>query len=265
VFNILDSSSKRYKIKDDEETFDELWLQKFRVEIDMTRVASNLIDHMVNRKEIEIHGVFEVAHVLLATDVLVIHSKSRKSSNASFKCEFLIENSDRLTEPTRKFQQIFIKEFQQNDKCRQLKFSRINKYLGDDQLRLRVDRNFGTRDFEEFFKSLTLATDQPNEDELPKFIKQDLKHLVPFTKKDLNDIYGSLESKIKHWYKTFCTKKRGFRRTSKEIWLTKITAIDWLVQTSNQHCSLINPMDPTRTTEKKIMEKSARNCSYSLV
>ncbi len=91
MFNILDSSSKRYKIKDDEETFDELWLQKFRVEIDfMTRVASNLIDHMVNRKEIEIHGVFEVAHVLLATDVLVIHSKSRKSSNASFKCEFLI-------------------------------------------------------------------------------------------------------------------------------------------------------------------------------
>jgi hypothetical protein len=81
VFNFPDSSSKQYKIKDDQGTFDEL-LPHFDF---MTRVARDFINHMVNRKEIRSQGAFEDAHVLIANHVLDIDPTTL---SATFKQEF---------------------------------------------------------------------------------------------------------------------------------------------------------------------------------
>ena len=188
---------KRYKVVAKPET-----VQGMFEELDyMTRVANELISHMVKKKEIRDQVFLAEADVLLTQNVLQVFPQPRGKSNAFFKPEFMDENNPELPEKTRKFQKIFIETLK---KRTTKEFSQLNESLKNDkpdELRLKVFKNFGEirnpineadpqkkeaaqqtkqlkdwpqpASFEELKKYLgilTLAVHQPNEDKLRDFI-----------------------------------------------------------------------------------------------
>ena len=235
--------SKRYKMLAKDET-----MQRMVEQLDfMTRVASELINHMVERKEIREQSFLAEADVLLSQNVLLVLPQPRGQSNAFFKPEFLVENNPKLPEKTRQFKKIFNKTLKKRTKK---EFSKLNDSLESDELRLNVFKNFGQirkpkietdqqtkqlnewpqpASFEEmkkYFETLTLAVHQPNEDELRKSIQQDISLLVPFAQKDRTDIYSLLEDKATEWYKD-----------PNGRWLTKEEAMKWFAEAAGPYVS----------------------------
>ena len=237
--------SKRLKMIAKDETVKEMVEQL--INDFMTRVASELISHMVEKKEIRGQGILAKADLLLSQNVLQVLPQSRGQSNAFFKEDFLTENNPKLTEKTRQFQKLFTETLKKKTKK---EFSKLNDSLESDELRLNVFKNFGQirkpkietdqqtkqlnewpqpASFEEmkkYFETLTLAVHQPNEDELRKSIQQDISLLVPFAQKDRTDIYPLLEDKATEWYKD-----------PNGRWLTKEEAMKWFAEAAGPYVS----------------------------
>ena len=83
-----------------------------------------------------------------------------------------------------------------------------------------------------YLKLLTLAVSQPDEVDLVDHIKHNIELLVPFSQYSVDNIFGALEDKLKHWYKN-----------NKGTWLNREHFLEWVKKASGQRdLPLINPL-----------------------